>query len=62
MDKLSFSVQEAQQVCGIGKTKMYEIINSGQLPARKLGRKTIILKKDLEDFLDKLETYLKETC
>jgi len=59
MDKLSYSIEEAQKVCGIGRTKMYEVINAGDLQARKLGRKTIILRKDLEDFLEKLEFYSK---
>jgi excisionase family DNA binding protein len=35
----------------IGRTKIYEAINEGLLPAKKLGRKTIILRSDLRQFL-----------
>lgn len=53
--QISYSIKEVCAVTGIGQTKIYEAINSGLLPAKKLGRRTIILGKELEAFLDKLE-------
>ena len=44
---LAHSIAEASARSGIGRTAMYELINSGQLPARKRGRRTLILAEDL---------------
>ena len=43
---------------GIAKeTKFYELIKSGALPAKKLGRKTVILAADLQRYLDTLPSW-----
>ncbi len=55
--QLSFSIKEACSLTGMGQTKLYEAINKGLLPAKKYGRRTIILKNDLEGFLSSLESY-----
>ena len=57
MDKLSYSIEEASTLSGIGRTKIYEAINLNQLKARKFGKRTLILKSDLEEFLAKLSPY-----
>jgi excisionase family DNA binding protein len=48
------SIQEASSIAGIGRTKIYEAISNGKLKARKFGKRTIILRADLQDFLSKL--------
>lgn len=55
--QLSLSVDEVSKATGIGKTKVYEAINSGQLQAKKFGKKTLVLKNDLESFLAELSNY-----
>jgi excisionase family DNA binding protein len=45
------SIAEACTVAGIGRTKIYQAISSGELKARKYGKRTIILRRDLEAFL-----------
>ena len=55
--QLTFSVKEASEAIGIGHTKIYEVINSGCLPAKKLGKRTIILKEDIEKYLSNLSDY-----
>lgn len=55
--KLSFSIEEVKKTTGLGRTKLYEAINKGLLPAKKYGKRTIILKEDLEAFLSELEPY-----
>ncbi|TJW12885.1 MAG: helix-turn-helix domain-containing protein [Mesorhizobium sp.] len=53
-DKLGFSMEEAVEFSGIGRTRIFAAINAGQLVARKFGRRTVILRHDLESFLDGL--------
>jgi excisionase family DNA binding protein len=48
------SISEACRMAGIGRTKIYEAIADGTLTARKFGKRTIILRADLEDFLSRL--------
>lgn len=45
------SIAEACAVAGIGRTMLYEAIAAGLLRSRKLGKRRIILKADLDDFL-----------
>ena len=54
---LSLSIEEVCSATGLGRTKLYEAINKGLLPAKKYGKRTIILKNDLEGFLSDLESY-----
>ena len=48
------SIIEACQVAGIGRTKLYEAISDGSLNARKYGKRTIILRSELQSFLSAL--------
>jgi len=48
------SVLEACKVSGLGRTTVYEAISDGRLKARKFGKRTIILRGDLRDFLTAL--------
>lgn len=48
------SVSEACRVAGIGRTKIYEAISNGRLTARKLGKRTLVLRADLQAFLASL--------
>jgi excisionase family DNA binding protein len=58
---ISFGIKEACKKTGFGRTKLYEVINSGALPAKKWGNRTIILAADLEAFLSNLENYPVKT-
>ena len=57
MNQLSLSIEEVSAATGMGRTKLYQAINSGALKARKWGKRTIVLKDDLDAFLSSLEAY-----
>jgi hypothetical protein len=50
------SVFEASAISGVGRTKLYEAMATGQLIARKYGKRRIILRDDLRQFLTSLPT------
>lgn len=52
--RLALSVTEVLARTGIGRDKLYHIIREGWLPARKLGKRTLILQDDLQAFLKAL--------
>ena len=49
-----YNIPEVMARVGVGRDKLYRLIREGKLPARKLGRKTLILRSDLEAFLESL--------
>jgi excisionase family DNA binding protein len=51
---LAYSVNETLAKLGIGPDKLYKIIKAKQLPARKLGKRTLILASDLNAFIESL--------
>lgn len=55
--KQALSINEAIHLTGIGRTKLYELINKGKLKAKKMGKRTLILQSDLDHFLNQLSDY-----
>jgi excisionase family DNA binding protein len=53
-DRLALGVHDVCRLTGLGRTTIYATIKAGDLVARKLGRRTVILAADLEVFLAKL--------
>jgi hypothetical protein len=49
--QLAYTIAEAVQASGLGRTSLFEAMNSGRLRARKVGSRTIILDPDLRAFL-----------
>lgn len=52
--KLAHSIDGACEAADVGRTSVYEAIREGNLVARKLGRRTIILDADLRAWLESL--------
>jgi excisionase family DNA binding protein len=48
------SIGEAVRLFGIGRTKLYELIHSGDIEAVKLGRRTLVRTQSARDFIDSL--------
>jgi excisionase family DNA binding protein len=49
--KIAFSVDEAALLSSWSRPGLYRAIAAGRLRAARTGRRTIILRQDLEDFL-----------
>jgi excisionase family DNA binding protein len=52
MEKIAFNLPEACQALGLGRTTLYAAIKIGELKAVKAGRRTLITREALQDFLD----------
>ena len=46
------SLNELQRILGIGRTKAYDLVTSGDLPAVRIGRIIRISRQDLADWLE----------
>lgn len=53
---LAYRINDVCRETGLGRTTIYAAIKSGALPARKVGRRTLILAADLQQFLTHLPT------
>ena len=53
-DRLADSIAQAAEAAATGKTALYEALGSGELSARKRGRRTLILAADLHRWLEQL--------
>ena len=49
--KMGLTIEEAAETTGIGRNTMRKLVNWGKLPVLKVGRKTIIRRDTLENFM-----------
>lgn len=55
-DSAALSIAQTARFLGIGRSTLYMIIKEGQLPVRKLGKRTLVMRADLERFIATLPT------
>jgi excisionase family DNA binding protein len=51
---LAYGIPQVCRLTGLGRTTIYGAIKSGDLTARRYGRRTVVLEHDLLRFLDNL--------
>jgi excisionase family DNA binding protein len=49
-----FSVEELRRLTGLARTTLYAEIRAGRLVARKVGRRTVVLRRDFENWAAEL--------
>lgn len=54
MDKIALTIPEAVQASGIGRSKLYELIRRGDLKPRKAGKRTLLIRTELEEYISSL--------
>ena len=55
--KLLFSVDEAIAMLSISRSSFFLLLNSGRLASVKLGKRRLIPRQALEDFVDSLPAF-----
>lgn len=55
-DRLAYSIVEAAGVIGVGRTTMYALIDAGSIPTVTVGRRRLVTRRALEDYLDRLSS------
>jgi excisionase family DNA binding protein len=48
-----FTISEVQELLGIGSTKAYELVQTGELPAIRIGRSLRVHRRDIEEWAEK---------
>jgi hypothetical protein len=49
--KLAFTISDLVEVGPFGRSKIFSEIREGNLPAKKAGSRTVVLREDYENFL-----------
>lgn len=52
IERLVYTPVEAAAAAGVSRNKIYEEVNAGRLPAKRVGRKILIRKSALEKWLE----------
>ncbi len=52
-NKIALSIAESAQALGIGRTKMTELINGHEVRSVRIGRRVLVPRSALEEFLDR---------
>ncbi|ABW14892.1 DNA binding domain, excisionase family [Parafrankia sp. EAN1pec] len=60
MTKLLLTPAEAAELLGVGRTTIYELMNSGDIPSVRIGRARRIPAADLVAFVDRLRGVVGE--
>lgn len=53
MEKLLVSILDAADALSVGRTSIYELMRSGQLETRKMGRRRLITAESLRRLVEK---------
>ena len=53
VDRLAYSVQEAARITGLSRDLLYAQMRTGKLAYLKVGRRRVITRQHLEEFLAK---------
>lgn len=52
VEALWLSYSEAQKLTGLGRTKLWEAVSSGEIKAARIGRAIRINRRSLEEFME----------
>lgn len=52
-DRLTMTVPEVAETFGISRAHAYELVRLGRIPSLRLGRRLVVPKKALEEFLER---------
>jgi hypothetical protein len=53
-NRVAFSIAEVMALTGLGRDSLYHSIGEGKLVVRKHGRRSLVLRDDLQRFIDNL--------
>ena len=54
-ERLALGIQEAAEAVGLGRSTLFKLLAAGELKAVKIGRRRLILKAELDRFIQARE-------
>jgi excisionase family DNA binding protein len=62
MDQLLYTINQCCRLAAVGRTKFYELVSNGEIPVRKVGKKTLVAAADLQRWAERLPTIEAKTA
>lgn len=56
MEKLAYSVEDVADLLSVGRSKVVQLVSTGELPSVKLGGRRLVTRRDLDEFVEGLRT------
>jgi excisionase family DNA binding protein len=56
-DKLLHEINEATELIGLGRSKLYELLATGEIESVKVGKRRLIPHAALVEFVDRLRAH-----
>lgn len=53
-NRLLYKVREVAEMLGIGRSKAYELVRTGEIPSVRVGASLRVRGKDVQDYVDNL--------
>lgn len=53
LEKMLFSIEEAAELLGIGRSTAYDLVKGGELPSVKIGRRRLVPREALHTWIRK---------
>lgn len=57
IEKLAYGVDEACAALNVGTTKLYQLLTAGKIEGRMEGRRTLITRASLQQYIDSLPAW-----
>jgi excisionase family DNA binding protein len=54
-DRITYSIDDAHQLLGITRSALYLLMNAGEIASIKVGRRRLITRRTLEQFIARQE-------
>jgi len=54
MDQILYTIAQCCPLAAIGRTKFYELVANGEIPIKKIGRKSLVAADDLRRWAARL--------
>lgn len=51
-DKLLYTINQAAEALCVGRSTIYELINTGELPSVKIGTRRLVARSDVTSFVN----------
>ena len=61
MEKMLLKPQEAQEVLGLGRSRVYEMLATGELPSIRIGHSIRIPVKALDEWIEKQQFGIQDS-
>ena len=53
--KIAYAIKDVCNIASIGRTKIYELIKTGELKTIKIGSRTLVTQSALDNWIKRLE-------